>query len=120
MWPLLARAGKPAIHSRRGQSLGGLQTYRFWLTVQTAVRSTRTKNVFSCNLRTASSSACSEHSGLILDFSVLEPNDGATISLVYEANEEATPEFSGACLEVAKATVLPPADFYNSISMAAC
>jgi hypothetical protein len=50
---------------------------------------------------------------LILDFTVLEPNDGATISIVYEGNEEATPEFKGTCLEVAKPTVLAPADFYT-------
>ncbi len=49
---------------------------------------------------------------LLLEFSVLEPNDGATISIVYEGNEEATPEFRGACLGAVKPTVLPPADFY--------
>lgn len=49
---------------------------------------------------------------LTLDFAVLEPNDGATISIVYEGNEETTPEFGGTCLEVARPTVLPPADFY--------
>lgn len=49
---------------------------------------------------------------LTLDFSVLEPNDGATISIVYEGNEEATPEFGGTCLQVAEPTVLPSADFY--------
>jgi hypothetical protein len=50
-------------------------------------------------------------SGLRIDFSVLEPNDGATIRIVYEG-EEASPTFRGTCLDVARPTVLPPADFY--------
>jgi hypothetical protein len=50
--------------------------------------------------------------GLRIDFSVLEPNDGATIRILYEGEEEATPTFRGTCLDVAKPTVLPPADFY--------
>jgi hypothetical protein len=50
---------------------------------------------------------------LTLDFAVLEPGDGATLWVVYDAPGNAGIEFNGTCLDARKPTVLPPDTIYS-------